>query len=163
MQRQRAAEAEQRKRDRLAEREVAVAVRAAEEAARLAAVQKVQLAEEEERRMRVANGGGSGDRGSTPGESRNTPPHVATHVWQMNPNHPWVGGPPYVNTKTGESRGTPLYSRLSLHAFPFTFTPFPSRLTTKFTSLYSQARHQMGGRTWHIRTRITHGLVGHHM
>jgi hypothetical protein len=43
-----------------------------------------------------------------------------------NPNHPWVGGPPYVNTKTGESRGTPLYSRLSLHAFPFTFTPFPS-------------------------------------
>jgi hypothetical protein len=26
---------------------------------------------------------------------------------QTNPNHPWVGGPPYVNTETGETSDMP--------------------------------------------------------
>jgi hypothetical protein len=185
--RRRAAETEQLKAERRAQRQAASAAQAEEEAARLATGEEVQRAKEEEEEWRAAaarGGGGGGDGGDSDGgrggsegrngsvgegETRDSPPdgwrdmarinpnhpwvggppyvNVMTGEsrdtrpvgWQMNPNHPWVGGPPYVNTETGESRGA-----LSLDAYsrlPLARSPS----TTNALPLFSQVRHQMGG------------------
>jgi hypothetical protein len=39
--------------------------------------------------------------------SRDTPPDGWQYMAKTNPNHPWVGGPQYVNVETGESRDAP--------------------------------------------------------
>jgi hypothetical protein len=41
------------------------------------------------------------------GEKRDPPPDGWRDIPQTNPNHPWVGGPPYENVETGESRDAP--------------------------------------------------------